>query len=450
MKFHSWIGLLFFATTCSLSAQVMQDDPLQRRANDVCSIVSKKQLKFDTVFTASFIKQVPPMQLAMGVNQLTAQTGACVGIKITKRTNNTVAKGEISTVNGYSIPFDLTIEPGPPYLIAGLFLHSPEKSGGDLSSTLEEFKKLKGAKSLCVVNLTHGKVVASLDTALSLPIGSAFKLYVLGELTRSCIAGEHRWDEVIKLDAKRISLPSGVTQKWPIGSPITLHTLATEMISISDNTATDHLLLHLGRKKVEDHQKVMGHHDPSLNAPFLTTFNMFVLKNTSSKTREIENSKTRELENSKSHAFLKMSRDERRKLVESIDSWTSQEGPRPSKPEDFFFNSIPVLVDSIEWFATTPDLCRAMDWIRRTSSQQNAKPMLEILGVNPGLNIDEDAFPVIAYKGGSEPGVLNMTFLLQRKDTEWFAVSASWMDKEEEVDLAQFSSLVTQFISALK
>ena len=233
-----------------------------------------------------------------------------------------------------------------------------------------------------------------------------------------------------------MSIPSGVMQEWPVGAPVTLHTLATEMISISDNTATDHLVLHLGRQNIEVQQKAMGHHNPSLNAPFLTTYNMFVMKNWN--------------QGVLAKQFLHASENDQRALVESIDTWSQHKEKRPSTVDDFSFSSKPVLVDSIEWFATTPDLCRAMDWIRKNSSDTKGKPMMEILGVNPGLSIDNEAFPVIAYKGGSETGVLNMTFLLQRKDGIWFALSASWMDKEDEVDLEAFSGILTQFINALK
>ncbi|NMB11632.1 MAG: serine hydrolase [Firmicutes bacterium] len=47
---------------------------------------------------------------------------------------------------------------------------------------------------------------------------------------------------VIELKSDYISLPSGMLQEWPVGSPITLHTLASLMSSISNNTATNALI----------------------------------------------------------------------------------------------------------------------------------------------------------------------------------------------------------------
>jgi len=61
--------------------------------------------------------------------------------------------------------------------------------------------------------------------------------------------------------------------------------LANRMISISDNTATDHLLLTVGREAVESIQAAMGHSAPGLNAPFITTRELFVLKVTADDTQ---------------------------------------------------------------------------------------------------------------------------------------------------------------------
>jgi hypothetical protein len=41
----------------------------------------------------------------------------------------------------------------------------------------------------------------------------------------------------------------------------------------------------------------------------------------------------------------------------------------------------------------------------------------------------------VAFKGGSEPGVLNLTWLLERDDGAFFAVSIGWNDTERPVDL---------------
>ena len=74
------------------------------------------------------------------------------------------------------------------------------------------------------------------------------------------------------------SLPSGMLHNWPEGAPVTLHTLASLMISISDNTATDILLGLVGRENVERMMGRIGIAAPERNRPFLATREIFALK----------------------------------------------------------------------------------------------------------------------------------------------------------------------------
>jgi hypothetical protein len=56
-------------------------------------------------------------------------------------------------------------------------------------------------------------------------------------------------------------------------------------------------------------------------------------------------------------------------------------------------------------------------------------------------------FAYVGYKGGSEPGVIAMTFLLRRTDGGWRAVSASWNNPAAPVDEARFIDLVTRLVA---
>ena len=57
-----------------------------------------------------------------------------------------------------------------------------------------------------------------------------------------------------------------------------LRELAERMITVSDNTATDHLMALVGREAVEQIQTIMGHSQPAVNVPFLTGRELTVLK----------------------------------------------------------------------------------------------------------------------------------------------------------------------------
>ena len=49
------------------------------------------------------------------------------------------------------------------------------------------------------------------------------------------------------------------------------------MITVSDNTATDHLMDLVGREAVEQIQLEMGHSEPTVNVPYPTTRELTIL-----------------------------------------------------------------------------------------------------------------------------------------------------------------------------
>ncbi|MCE9593454.1 MAG: serine hydrolase [Planctomycetes bacterium] len=110
------------------------------------------------------------------------------------------------------------------------------------------------------------------------PLGSIFKLYVLAELARQVDLGLRSLDDELTVEEAKKSLPSGEMQKLADGTKVKLRDAARDMIRISDNTATDHLLHLLGRDKVEaglDHCFVT---EPDRLRPFLSTLEMFASK----------------------------------------------------------------------------------------------------------------------------------------------------------------------------
>ncbi|HEU4614518.1 MAG TPA: hypothetical protein VFS15_20625, partial [Kofleriaceae bacterium] len=57
------------------------------------------------------------------------------------------------------------------------------------------------------------------------------------------------------------------------------------------------------------------------------------------------------------------------------------------------------------------------------SRKPKLAPLLDVLSINPGIPIDKAQWPYIGFKGGSEPGVINLTWLLRRADDKWFVVT---------------------------
>jgi len=256
-------------------------------------------------------------------------------------------------------------------------------------------------------------------------IGSAFKLFLLAELSRSVAAGERTWSDVAALD--RRSLPSGFLQSWPKGAPLTFYTLAALMISQSDNSATDSLLHALGREKVEVLLPAIGVKAADRNRPFLATMEAFALK-------AGRNGAARK-------GWAQASEGERRAMLPSLAA-TPPDLIDPAK-----LIGAPNGIDTIEWFASAEDLVRTMDWLRRNGGSQ----ALEILTINPGIGSGvASQYDYLGYKGGSEIGVINMTFLVRTKAGGWHVVSGSWNNPKARLDEQKFVALMTRAVSLIR
>jgi hypothetical protein len=107
----------------------------------------------------------------------------------------------------------------------------------------------------------------------------------------------------------------------------------------------------------------------------------------------------------------------------------------------------PVGIDKAEWYASPADMVRVMDWLRR-----NGDPTaLDILAINPGpARTSAPGFSYIGFKGGSETGVLNATYLLRSKEGRWLALSVTWNNREAALDEARFLALVGRLVAVMR
>ena len=72
---------------------------------------------------------------------------------------------------------------------------------------------------------------------------------------------------------------------------------------------------------------------------------------------------------------------------------------------------------------------------------------LPLMGINPGV-ASKDDWEKVAYKGGSEPGVINMTTWVEKKGRA-HCVSVTWND-EKTLDDTKFGLLVARLLGALE
>lgn len=412
---------------CLWSATVSAAEPSPdfiRRSDELVKFLNG-EIAPASFFSPTFLGQAPPDRVTGIASQLKASYGAAR--RVTRIEARSPTAGMVlMAFERAVVRLQMAIGPQPPHLVEGLLVAGAESSAADVATVFGEMVGLPGEVSLAAARLEDAGPANFLTQKADRPlaIGSAFKLFVLAELVRSVKAGERRWSDVVPLGAP--SLPSGFVQDWPKGSPITLHSLAALMISRSDNSATDTLLGVLGRDRVERLLPQLGVRAPERNRPFLSTRNAFALK-------------------LGDPAFLARwkAADEagRRSLLpqlERVDASTldpSRLGGRPAE------------IAAVEWFASPADLVRTLDWLRRSGD----RTALDLLAINPGLGraLASD-FDYFGFKGGSEPGVLNLSLLLKTRSGRWIAVSATWNNETAALDEARFVALMSRLVSLMK
>ena len=415
-----WIvTALLFALASTASAQTAISPQINMRADTLLAVL--RDGKADAAdFATAFLAQVPPEQLVTIARQLRETNGAVKALgSITPEGENqaTIAvEYERATVSTR-----IALDPVAPYRFIGLLVTGVTRNGDNFAAIEADLVKLPGTKALLVAKLgdvpPQPLIAVAPDTPLA--TGSVFKLFVLDNLVGQIAAKSRKWTDVVPLGPP--SLPSGVTQDWPRGTPMTLQTLATQMISISDNTAADTLIETLGRPKIDATRARFGITPQAL--PVLTTLDAFALKMPAS-------ARLRDRWIAGGLGERRQVLNELEPTVENIDR-TQLAGP-------------PLYIDRIEWPATMSEVVAVLDDLRRSASPQ----ALGILAVNPALGPNQRAQLAYAgYKGGSETGVVALAWLLKTKSGDWYAVTAAWNNPAASVDSSAFAALISRAVS---
>lgn len=291
-------------------------------------------------------------------------------------------------------------------LVTFLFFRQPTAAGLTPQEALGGFVRLErsGGGQVAVLVTRDGQDQVALAPDAALDAGSAFKMAVLRALSDSVDKGTRNWADVVALKPSWRSLPSGILQEWPEETPVTLGTLATLMISISDNTATDALIDILGREAVEAYL-------PS--TPVLTTAEFFKLK--------------ADVNNMRARYRASEPADRRAVLAELADA--------PLPPIDALDDSPS---PEIGWHVSARDLCGLIDKVA-------AQPAMQ---VNPGV-ANPDDWEQVAYKGGSNFGAFNMTTHLVDETGSAWCVTATWNTEHAALDQAAFTTAYLAMIGSL-
>ncbi|GLQ55998.1 serine hydrolase [Devosia nitrariae] len=336
-----------------------QEDGAARREQEVILGLLGQAPVEENQFTPEFLAQVPLAQ----VEQLLVQIKSTIG---TPEEVRPTEDGYVVETRTHTMPVQITLDEAG--RISSLLFRPPVQSNASIADIAAQFDDLEGTVSYLVVR--DGEVLAERDADTPLAVGSAFKLAVLALLDEAIERGEHSWDDVVRLENRHISLPTGLMQTFPVGSPVTLHTAAALMISISDNTATDLLIDVVGREALAE----------KLGVDFaLTTREFFFLKG------DLE---TRD-------AFLAASPEGKLEITEDM----------AGRPMPALNPNLPLHDEGVEWYVSARRLCELIDAVAH----------LDVMSINSGIATASD-WRRVAYKGGSETGVLNFTTQLTARD----------------------------------
>lgn len=248
-----------------------------------------------------------------------------------------------------------------------------------------------------VSKVVHGgdqcEVVAGTNTELSLPLASIFKLYVLLAVADAVKAGTVKWSDPLTITKRAKAVGSAGLEELPPGAQVSVRNAAQQMISASDNMATDLLIARLGPGAVERALIAAGHHDPASMTPFPTMHELFSVGWGRPDLREQWR-----------HAVEEGGPQVRAQLLKQTNS-------RPYEPDPERTHT-PASNYGAEWYGSAADICRVHIALQKAAVGE-AAPVKQILSAIPGIDLDRSKWSYIGAKGGNLPG--DLTF-------SWYAV----------------------------
>ena len=383
------------SSTSSVGAVEMPDTPAGDQLRWVLDeAATADDAAYADHFSEAALRQIPAASLR---EQIAAtDVGAVVEVLESTETELVV----LASATAGDLVLTIVVEPAPPHLITGLDAQPAELP--EPPATWETVEALLAEQapqwSYAAVEVeADGDVVdiRSSGADVAVPLGSGFKVYVLGAVLDAIERGELAWDDEMTITDELKSLPSGELQERPSGSTVTVREAAEKMIQISDNTATDLLIDRVGRDRVEAMLEPMGMGDASRGRtlPFLTTRELFTIKWGIPAEQSIE--------------YSMADVAERRSILAELPT---------ELPAVADVTTAPRLVDSIEWFASPREIVAAHVFLDGYRDRPGFEPLDAVIGSNPGLPLDPAIWPRTSFKGGSEPGVLFLGWLLTDTD----------------------------------
>jgi beta-lactamase class A len=336
------------------------------------------------VRTMATPQQVNPITSAMG-NLWLDRPITVAGIDIG------AGQATLHTLTSYGAAQDIALRTNPQGLVDRFEVTlqpPPIKKWADIDTELTK----SGARySYQVAKVNNGECspIAGTNNDVSMPLASIMKLYVLLAVADAVKARTLRWTDELTVTDEAKKLGSAHLNDLPAGAKVTVRRAAQEMISASDNMATDLLIGRVTPHGVERALAAAGHHDPASMTPFPTMHELFSIGWGEPDLRE---------------QWKEANPQARAQLLAQTNS-------RPYQPDPTRTSS-PASTYGAEWYGSAADICRVHAALQAAAVGE-AAPVKQILSAIPGIDLDRSKWPYIGAKGGNLPG--DLTF-------SWYAV----------------------------
>jgi hypothetical protein len=253
-----------------------------------------------------------------------------------------------------------------------------------LVQAADKFATLSNAPAFVVARIRPNdtcEIIEDRNANTRRATGSIFKTWILGTLARAVTLGTVAVEDSITLTAGKLA-PAGAINSEPLGTQFPVPDMATLMMGISDNTATDHVHALVGRSAIEQVVQDYGHSNPDAINPFLNISEQF-------------------------HLFFSFAPATALGYVNGGETFqrqflTSQIEPLGSMVGSPYTYSNYDFLTTGTWMASPMDICRAFMHLRHQPSGSDAMALVDrALGAQAAQPEVRDQWDRVWYKGGS-------------------------------------------------
>ncbi|WP_408633412.1 serine hydrolase [Mycolicibacterium arenosum] len=264
--------------------------------------------------------------------------------------------------------------------------------------------------------------IAGTGADRSMPLASIFKLYVLLAVANAVNARTLTWDERLLITKEDKAVGSAGFNDLKPGAEVSVRDAAQQMISASDNMATDMLMTRLGPGAVERALVAAGHHDPAAMTPFPTAHELFSIGWGKPDVRE---------------EWRTASPGRRAEMLAHTRSL-------PYEPDPMLTRT-PASPYGIEWYGTPMDVCRVHAALQAAATGP-ARPVRDILSATPGIELDRSKWGYVGAKGGNLPGDLTFSWYAEDSSGQGWVASyqLSWPQYRSLTAASWLLSIATQ------